>query len=411
MACNLGIGFVTGRKNFQSILKTYVNNWLEHGITQDSNIRLHLFIAYDLKYFNTKSSDYKNIPHDVARLIDSIHFYGATEVAEETARLKTEGAISDEEAERLFGDGYAKKRNIVTYFAIKNRMDKLLFLDDDEYPVATLKNEDGSSYWMGQSIVGTHLKYNDEVNITHGHHCGYISPIPYIKFDDVLTEQVFGQFIEAISNDIVSWEKLKNLIHQHQCVTYADAKVINATKAVEVLEENGMKFISGANLCFNLKKTKNLPPFYNPPGARGEDTFMSTMLSDLKVAKVPCYTFHDGFLTYKNLLHGVIPRWLEGVDGNIPSNQKRFINATIGWIRYKPLLIYLTKREEYPAIMEEIRVNLHESLPKLNAFFNTRDFDKVLVEFEFYTRHVLKHFEDFEKTKKAWRKLLNTCGA
>ena len=56
-----------------------------------------------------------------------------------------------------------------------------------------------------------------------------------------------------------------------------------------------MKFISGANLCFNLKNYKNFPPFYNPPGARGEDTFLSTCLSECSVRKVPCYTFHDGF--------------------------------------------------------------------------------------------------------------------
>lgn len=345
MALNIAIGFVTGRKHFQNVLKTYVNNWLEHGIISDPNIRLHLFVAYDLKYFNTQVSDYKNIPHEVAKMIDSIHFYSAAEVAEEIKSLKAAGVVNDDEAERIFGEGYAKKRNIVTYFAIKNRMDKLLFIDDDEYPVATLKNASGKCYWMGQSVVGIHLIYNDGANITHGHHCGYISPIPFIWFDDVLTEADFGLFIEAISNDIVSWDKLKNLIHQHQCVTYADPQIINESATYEVEEESGMKFISGANLCFNLKKTKDLPPFYNPPGARGEDTFMSTMLTDLKVVKVPCYTFHDGFLMYRNLLNGVIPSHLEGIDGKAPANQKRFINATIGWIRYKPLLVYITQKK------------------------------------------------------------------
>ncbi len=411
MTINLGIGFVTGRKHFQNVLKTYVNNWLEYGIIHDAKIRLHLFVAYDLKYFNTQISDYKNIPPEVAQMIDSIHFYGVAEVAAEVNALKAAGVINDFEAEKIFGEGYAKKRNIVTYFAIKNQMDKLLFLDDDEYPMATLKNAAGNCYWMGQSVVGTHLKYNDEANITHGRHCGYISPIPFINFNDVLTEDDFGQFIEAISNDIVSWEKLKNLLHQHQCVTYADEQVINNSQPYEVQEESGMKFISGANLCFNLKKTKDLPPFYNPPGARGEDTFMSTMLTNLKVVKVPCYTFHDGFLLYKNLLSGVIPSSLEAIDGNSPANQKRFINATIGWIRYKPLLVYITQRKDYTSIMETIRLNLIQSIPKLNAFFNTKDFGKVLTEFDHYHRNVVKHFEDFEHTKLVWRRLLKSMEA
>ncbi len=156
-------------------------------------------------------------------------------------------------------------------------------------------------------------------------------------------------------------------------VTYADAAIINEAQTHEVQEEKGMKFISGSNICFNLKKTRHLPPFYNPPGARGEDTFMSTMLTDLKVVKVPCYTFHDGFLTYKNLLHGVIPSTLEAIDGNIAANRKRFINATIGWIRYKPLLVYLTKKKKNAtALWKAYDPICTESIPKLNSF-NTTD--------------------------------------
>lgn len=403
---NVGIGFVTGRKHFQKILKTYVNNWLEHGLIHDAKVRLHLFVAYDLKYFNTEASDYKNIPPEVAEMIDSINFYGSKEVAREMQRLEMASISNRSELTRIFGEGYAKKRNVVTYFAIKNKMDKLLFLDDDEYPVAALKSTAGNCYWMGQSVVGTHLKFNDAANITHGHHCGYISPIPFLQFNDVLTEADFGVFIEAISNDIVSWDKIKNLLHQHEGVTYADKQIVHEGQPYEVMEEGGMKFISGSNICFNLRKTKDLPPFYNPPGARGEDTFMSTTLTQLKVLKVPCYTFHDGFLTYKNLLNGVIPVNLEAIDGNSPANRKRFISASIGWIRYKPLLVYITKRKEYTSIMENIRANLHESIPKLNAFFATTDFSKVLEEFEYYHRNVRKHFDDFEQTKRVWSKLL-----
>ena len=406
MSINLGIGFVTGRKHFQNVLKTYVNNWLEYGLIKDASVRLHLFVAYDLKYHDTLVSDYKNIPPEVARMIDSINFYGKAEVDAEIKDLKAAGTINDSEAEIIFGEGYAKKRNVVTYFAVKHKMDKLLFIDDDEYPVATLKKADRKCIWMGQSVVGTHLKYNDDANITHGHHCGYISPIPYIEFNDVMTEGDFRLFIEAISNDIISWDSLVTLIKQYKCVSYADDDIINDAIVTEVQEANGMKFISGSNLCFNLKKTKNLPPFYNPPGARGEDTFMSTTLSDLKVLKVPCYTFHDGFSMYKNILNGVIPSTLEAMDGNTPANQKRFLHATIGWIRYKPLLVYITRRAEYPKVMEDIRAKLNKSIPKLNAFFNTTGFLKVLREFEYFSKHVEKHFEDFEETKRVWAKLM-----
>ena len=53
------------------------------------------------------------------------------------------------------------------------------------------------------------------------------------------------------------------------------------SRTTEVVEEkNKMKFISGANLGFNLKNLDKLFPFYNPPGARGEDTFLSTCICE-----------------------------------------------------------------------------------------------------------------------------------
>ena len=47
MILDIGIGFVTGRKHFKNVLTSYINNWLEHGLLQDKNIRLHLFTHPD----------------------------------------------------------------------------------------------------------------------------------------------------------------------------------------------------------------------------------------------------------------------------------------------------------------------------------------------------------------------------
>lgn len=410
MILNVGIGFVTGRKHFQNVLRSYINNWLEHGLIDERRIRLHLFVAYDLKYHSTLVGDYKNIPAKLAEMVDSIHFYGADKIEQEAQKLIDAGIINSKEGGLIFGEGYGKKRNAVMYFAIKHKMDRLVFIDDDEYPIATLKNEYGKIIWMGQSVVGTHIKYSADADITHGHHCGYISPIPLIRFDDILTETDFKQFIEAISNDIISWEKIKRTVIQNQGVTYASSDIINKSLTGEVEEENGMKFISGANLCFNLKNFKKLPPFYNPPGARGEDTFMSTALTELKVIKVPCYTFHDGFMRYNNLLNGVLPVSFESIDSVSPSDLKRFTNATIGWIRYKPLLVYITQREKYEATMAEIEENLKLTIPKLCKHFKTNDFEKVLHEFAYYRKNVSKHYSDFETSKKSWIKVMDSMG-
>lgn len=407
---NIAIGFVTGRLLFQNVLKTYINNWVEHGLLKNSNVRIHVLVSYDLRYKNTNTNDYKNVPPELKKLVHSIHFYGVNEVNSEIKQLaKTDNTIDAKDCHLLFGEGYAKKRNIVTYFAIKLKMDKLLFIDDDEYPLATYKNKQGNLLWIGQSILSTHLKHNDKADITHGLHCGYISPIPYLEFNNILSENDFKLFIEALSNDIITWANLKQIIIKQKGVTYADENILNNSQIYEVEETNGMKFISGANLCFNLKNYKKFPPFYNPPGARGEDTFMSTALTELKVFKVPCYTFHDGFSMYNNLLNGVLPIELKPIENTSHEVLMRFVNATIGWVRYKPLLVYITDKDNFTATMHTMEKNLKYTIPKLCDYFKTQEFNKILTEFEKYSKKVKKHFIDFENTKATWARLLKNA--
>jgi hypothetical protein len=167
----------------------------------------------------------------------------------------------------------------------------------------------------------------------------------------------------------------------------------------------GMKFISGANLCFNLKRLNSLPAFYNPPEARGEDAFMSTTLKDYKLVKVPCYTFHDAFLEYKHLLNGVLPTELGSVDARNAFIRQRFIKASIGWIRYKPLLTYITQREDYDAIIDEMTRKLDSSIPKLCQYFETPQFEQIRTDLVKYHRNVRRHFRTFEATRNAWTKV------
>ena len=408
MPTNVGIAFVTGRKHFQNVLRSYVNNWLEHGLIDDKSVRLHLFVVYDVNYFDTEPSDYKNIPPELAEMVESINFYGRTALKEESRKLINEGLIDEPEGDLLFGEGYAKKRNAALYFASRKNMDRLLFIDDDEYPLAVLKDGSNDLSWMGQSVLGTHLKYGDDADITHGHHCGYISPIPKIEFNEDLAEDDFRDFIDATSNDIITWENVKRTNIGDNGVTFADADIINRRTVSEVNEIMGMKFISGANLCFNLNRLTSLPAFYNPPGARGEDAFMSTTLTDHKVVKVPCYTFHDAFLEYKNILNGVLPIELRGVDARLPAVRQRFIKAAIGWIRYKPLLTFISQREEYDSIIDDMTRKLDSSIPKLCKYFETRQFEEIQIELQRYHRNVRRHHKTFEATRKAWAKVTQT---
>ncbi|MDF2882548.1 MAG: hypothetical protein K0R54_3105 [Clostridiaceae bacterium] len=400
----VGIGFATGRKSFQKVLRTYIHTWKESGLVEDKKISLNLFVAYDLIYNKTKITDYTHIHPDLVQQIDSSKFIGSIAIKEEIDYLIRENVININEVRMIFGKGYAAKRNAVLYNAIKQNMDYLVFLDDDEYPMA-VTNTRNTAIWGGQEILTSHLKYITQADITHGNHCGYISPIPYIEFNDTMTEADFCSFIEAISNDIINWDKLKTVM-KNGGVTYADTKILTSDDAIEVQEINHSKFISGANLCINLTDPRRIFPFYNPPGARGEDTFLSTCLSERKVVHVPCYTFHDGFSTYNDLLEGVLPLKLKFIKADNEEITTRFYKACIGWIRYKPLLLYITHPDSYEEKIEEMRKQLKETLPKVCAYFGMPDFIKVLAELEKYNRNVEKHYHEFLETQRIWAKIM-----
>ena len=99
---NLGIGFATGRKNFRKVLKTNVYNWEESDLTEKENVHLNLIVAYDLKYSNTKSTDYTNISKGVLNLVDNTYFIGNNTIQKEIDYLINENVITRNEAWLFF---------------------------------------------------------------------------------------------------------------------------------------------------------------------------------------------------------------------------------------------------------------------------------------------------------------------
>jgi hypothetical protein len=397
----VGIGFVTGRKSFKNVAQTYIEGW---NTALNKEISLNLFVSYDLKYSNTRASDYKISDEGLLDIVDSAHYLSSTSIDTEAQSLVVKGVITQAEAKLIFGEGYAMKRNATLYYALKNNMDYLIFLDDDEYPMAVFKTEIGIA-WKGQEIISTHIQNIQHADMTHGYHCGYVSPIPNLRFNESLAEEDFHLFIEAISNDIINWESVKQKMDDGGA-TYASLATINEQMVEYVEEIGGMKFISGANLGFNLSNIDKVFPFYNPPGARGEDTFLSTAICECKIRKIHCYTFHDGFGEYENLLHGVLPTQLKTMRPDKSAVTNRFLKATIGWIRYKPLLIYITDKNNFEARIAQIRENLKLVLPKICAYFENDRFMEIMEELELYQGNVKRHYRDFQKTKAAWIKVV-----
>lgn len=400
----VGIGFATGRKNFQKILRSYIHSWKESGLVDNKNVLLNVFVAYDLTYNKTAKKDYVNIHPELAENLESIRFIGSNDIKQEINYLVKENVLDCTEAKKIFGKGYASQRNAVIYSAIKNGMDYLIFLDDDEYPVA-VTNTRKTAVWGGQHVLLTHIKHLEQADLTHGYHCGYISPIPFVEYNNTMKEADFRSFIEAISNDILNWDNVKKVMNNGG-VTYADTSILVSDDTKEVQEINHAKFISGANLGINLTDPRRVQPFYNPPGARGEDSFLSTCLSGRKVLKVPCYTFHDGFSTYNHLLEGVLPIKLKFIKADNKLIVDRFYKACIGWIRYKPLLLYITQLDCYKEKIEEIRQQLKAVLPKVCLFFGQKDFMNILTELEKYDKNVKKHYLDFAETQRIWANIV-----
>lgn len=403
----LGIGFATGRKGFRKVLNAYIKNWAEakKNLPDDYKVSLNLFVAYDTDYKKTQSTDYTNLQQEIVDQFDRITFLGSKNAPGSIERLECSEHFSKSELRSVFGSGYAGKRNAILFSAIESRMDYLLFLDDDEYPLAVTKTRD-ICLWSGQHVLLSHLLEIPGADYTNGYHCGYISPIPQLNFTDRFTENDFRMFIEAISNDIINWDTIRNLMRSGG-VTYASTDVLKAQQSHEVPEADRCKFISGANLCINLTDPYRTFPFFNPPGARGEDAFLSTMLHDRKVKKIPCYAFHDGFSIYKHILSGVLPIKLAPITTDSQAVVNRFLSACVGWVRYKPLLLYITHPDCYAEEIEQMQDTLGKVLPKLSEYFDNDGFSSIAVELEKYKRNVPKHFSQLLLAQKTWAKILD----
>ena len=402
---NFGIGFVTGRSNVCRIINSYYKDMLEQIQRYDEKVKITIFVLFDTVYQQTPREEFYNIEPEVYRNI-KIKYITPEDIKEEIKKLAVRNNMNLEDMEFFLGHGHAKGRNTVMYYAIKNKMDYLLFWDDDEYPVAVLK-DNGRNVWLKQDNILKHMEFmkKEKADVTIGYHCGYISPIPYIDFNEKFTEEDLKEFIEVISNDIISWESIREKMKNNNGVTYANKEIANGNGAYEIKSDGIGKWVAGSTLCLNLNNRDKIPAFYNPPLARGEDTFFSTLLGDSKIFRIPVYHFHDGFLKYTEIMSGVYPKCLRKINIKEERIKSRFLKAAIGWIKYKPLLLYIKDKEKYRSEIDDMVEKLQIIVPKLNTIFNDNCFTALLEELEKYDRNVEKHYNDYKRTNEIWNQL------
>ena len=395
----LGIGFVTGRPNVCKLINNYYKNMIEQLERTGKKVNLTIFLLYDLNYQYTIRTDFYSIIPEVYKNI-KIKYITPENIEEEKKKLISRNNFTKEEVDLFLGNGHAKGRNTVMYYALKWKMDYLLFWDDDEYPVAVVKENDNLQ-WIPQDNILKHLEHIDDADITIGYHCGYISPIPYVELGEEISEDDFKNYIEAISNELVSWESIKQKMIDNNGVTYSEKSIAEGKGLYELQQI----WVAGSTLCLNLNHLDKIPAFYNPPLARGEDTFFSTLLKDAKILKIPVYHFHDGFLKYTSIIKGRYPKKLRRIKIEEENIESRFLKASKGWIKYKPLLMYIQDNENYKKNMKVAIEKLEKSVPKINELFGSSNFTDLVKDLKEYDRNVEKHYKEYLKTNEIWKRM------
>ena len=401
-----GIGFLTGRTNLCNIINNCYKDMIEQVKDYPDGVNLTIFILYDLEYQHTKREEFYTLKDDVYKKIQ-VKYITPEDIEEEKKILKSRYNLTKDEVDLFLGTGYARARNAIMYFALKRKIDYLLFWDDDEYPYANIKGDRNKIIWEKQNNILEHLNVITYSDVTIGHRCGNMSPVPYIEFEkDDIKEKEFKEYIDAVSNEVISWDKIKrSMSKEANGMSFAE-KDITEGKDKIVLKHVGLKnWLYASGICLNLTHLDKIPAFYNPPNARGEDTFFCTLLNEAQVVKVPTYHFHDSFLRYTGIVKGQFPKKFEKIPLSDSSVGERFLKASIGWIKYKPLLMYIMQRKTYLRDIEVAKEQLKNSIEKINEIFPDSDFLGLVEELEKYDEAVQEHYQEYLKTNDVWNRI------
>lgn len=402
---NFAIGFLAGRPNVCNIINSYYRDIIKQIKEFNKDVEITLFILYDLEYMNSSREDFYSIDSKVYESNIKVVYISPEIIQDTKAEIISKFHFTKYEADLFVGSGYARARNCILYNALKQKMDYLFFWDDDEYPIANIKDSSGV-IWKEQSTILTHLKNIENSDITVGYRCGNLSPLPYLEIDKDIKKDDYKTFIEAISNDVVSWDIIKRgILEEENSISFANARIIDNNE-ITILNEDDC--IYGSGLCLNLNHLDKIPAFYNPPNARGEDTFFSMLLKDCKILKLPVYHFHDSFLKYTELMKKIYPNQLKSILHEDIAVETRFLNTTIGWIKYKPLLMYIKNKSSYKENSAIIKQKLQISAPKMKQVYKNCDFSILYDYFLEYDKNVALHYNEYLEVNSLWNRIKKT---
>lgn len=397
------IAFCTGRKTLPLVAGMLAGQ-LERG-DHFSTCDLNLTIAYDPGFQGLSPLDFA-LPSQVERCFAAVNYLGPA-AWEQLAWMRDSFGLDPAGFEVLFKPrGYCSQKNIALAHALLSGAERLLFLDDDEYFAAPFKGAHGGLVWEEQDVLGAHGAGLRRAAITHGIVVGYPMPVPS-DLDQYLGEELRRRLGKALAlgTEFIGEE---SFLCPAEPVRYGDRDFLRGLPC-PVEMERGVRPMSGGNIAFDLNAVRagHIPPYFNPPGARGEDSILGAQLSGVAFHRIPACIFHDPFQQYPGIAQGRYPQRLEPVATG-PATLERFCRAFIGWVRYAPLLLRLTvgdaaEREER---IGRMRAALQSIGPELERGLGWRGFSQGARTLEVYQARVQKDFDDLERAKEAWSRLM-----
>jgi hypothetical protein len=406
MKTEVSIVFPSGRRSVRDVAAMLGNNLSYHGHLDDINV--HLIIAYDPTFQGLMREDFQ-LDDATEKRFTSVTYSGPDDFAAIQDSLERKGLKIGPEAEILFNPtrGYSSHKNRAVFRALEKGSDHILFLDDDEYFIAPFRRQDGKLGWVEQDVLGGHKRFNPGADITNGNHVGYVSPIPSDIGSslEVDIRQMLGKAL-AVGNEVIDE---RSFLYTRDSVKYGEDAFMNSG-ASEIPELRGVRTLYGGNLMLNSRSIRDgkLPPFFNPPGARGEDAIMGMQVSRLSVQMIPVYTFHDPFQKYLGITEGTFPDEIEAIQVT-PGTIDRFAKACMGWVKYAPFLIKMTSSSErdYASRIGQMR-QLHEIGGEIDCQLGTDKFRHLGAILEEYDARADKDVRELHMAKDAWRGIVSS---
>jgi len=240
---------------------------------------LSLAVVFDPGFQGLSPLDFA-LPGEVERSFRTVAYLGPG-TWEQLAWTRRSFGLGEAGFAALFRPrGYSSQKNLALVRALLAGADVLVFLDDDEYYAAPFPDEQGQLDWEEGDLLGPHLNGLRGAAITQEVLTGCTWPVP-AELDRYLDESVRRRLGAALGLG-------SEFIAEHTFVLPGELARRGDRAELRCLprplpRERGVVRMSGGNIAFDLGAVRQggIPPYFNPPGARGEDALLGAQLEGI----------------------------------------------------------------------------------------------------------------------------------